>query len=78
MGGVFIFFGFLVLLFSIEICVRLRKNAKRVKDPSIDKLKNLHQIKHWMEPGEDNIRFNQTSRKHGRNGVLSAPSSPKS
>ena len=32
--------------------MRLRKNAKRVKDPEIDKLKNLHHIKHWMPPGE--------------------------
>ena len=52
MGGVLIFVGILLLFFSIEICSRLRKNAKRVKDPEIDKLKNLHHIKHWVEPGE--------------------------
>ena len=51
-GGVLAFFGALLLCFSVEICVRLRKNAKRVKDPEIDKLKNLHHIKHWMPPGE--------------------------
>ena len=51
-GGVLAFFGSLLLCFSVEICVRLRKNAKRVKDPEIDKLKNLHHIKHWMPPGE--------------------------
>ena len=52
-GGVLAFFGALLLCFSVEVCVRLRKNAKRVKDPEIDKLKNLHHIKHWMPPGED-------------------------
>ena len=51
-GGVLAFFGALLLCFSVEVCVRLRKNAKRVKDPEIDKLKNLHHIKHWMPPGE--------------------------
>merc|ERR550532_2713923 len=49
-GGVLAFFGALLLCFSVEVCVRLRKNAKRVKDPEIDKLKNLHHIKHWMPP----------------------------
>ena len=51
-GGVLGFFGLLLLTFSVEVCVRLSKNAKRVKDPEIDKLKNLHHIKHWMPPGE--------------------------
>ncbi len=53
MGGVLIFFGFLLVLFSIEVCIRLNKNARRVKDPEIDKLKNLHHIKHWVEPGNN-------------------------
>lgn len=66
-GGVLAFFGLLLLSFSVEVCVRLRKNAKRVKDPEIDKLKNLHHIKHWMPPGED-----EPAAKVGYVGEISA------
>ncbi len=51
-GSVFIFFGVVIILFSVEICSRLRKNVARVKDPEIDRLKNIHHIKHWVDPGE--------------------------
>ena len=44
-GLAFIFFGF-------EICVRYKKNARRVQDPEIDTMKNIHHIKHWMDPGK--------------------------
>ncbi|XP_023340095.1 uncharacterized protein LOC111710259, partial [Eurytemora carolleeae] len=37
-------------LLSIEICIRLSKNNKRTTDPELDKLVNLHEIKHWMDP----------------------------
>ena len=32
-------------------CCRLRKQTKRVMDPSLLKTKNLHEVKHWIEPG---------------------------
>ena len=51
-GAVVIGCGVFIFILSVEICIRLRKNMKRVKDPEIDKLKNLHQIKHWVHPGE--------------------------
>ena len=52
LGFVFIFSGILLMVFTIEIILRLNKNAKRVKDPEIDKITNLHHIKHWVEPGK--------------------------
>ena len=51
-GSVLAFFGILILFFSVEVCERLKKNARRVKDPEIDTVTNLHHIKHWVEPGE--------------------------
>ena len=43
--------GLLILLFSVEICIRLYKSNQKVLDPEIDNLTNLHQIKHWVNPG---------------------------
>ncbi len=51
-GPVTIGCGAILFLFSVETCLKLRKNLKRIKDPEIDKLKNLHQIKHWIHPGK--------------------------
>lgn len=51
LGVGIIIFGVILMLCSIEICSRLIKNMKRVKDPEIDRAKNLHQVKHWMDPG---------------------------
>ena len=39
------------IFFTGEVCMRLASNLKRVQDPEIDKIDNLHLIKHWMEPG---------------------------
>ena len=50
-GAVVVGIGILIMFFSVEICIRLQKNVKRVKDPEIDGLKNLHHIKHWVDPG---------------------------
>lgn len=57
-GAVLAAFSVAIVLFAVEICLRLQKNAKRVKDPEIDNIDNLHQIKHWVEPGmqpENNV-----------------------
>jgi len=43
--------GIIFILFSTEICQRLNANQKRVKDPEIDSVTNLHEIKHWVDPG---------------------------
>ncbi len=50
-GPVLVFSGLMFILFTWEICVRLKKNLSRVQDPEIDQISNLHQIKHWIEPG---------------------------
>ena len=31
---------------------RLRQQTARVMDPSLLKTKNLHEVKHWIEPGK--------------------------
>jgi len=36
--------------FTIETCVTLKRAIARVQDKEIDEIKNLHLIKHWVEP----------------------------
>ena len=43
--------GLVLIAFSIELCLRLRKQIKRVMDPSLLKTSNFHEVKHWVEPG---------------------------
>ncbi len=50
-GGVFLLMGVMQLIFSVEIWMRLQKNVKRVQDPEIDQITNVHHIKHWVNPG---------------------------
>jgi hypothetical protein len=50
-GGVLCFFGVLFIVFSIEICLRIKKHVERFKDPEIDGTGNIHKIKHWIQPG---------------------------
>ena len=42
--------GVFSILFSIEVCLRLYKNQRRMHDPDLDNLVNIHEIKHWMDP----------------------------
>ena len=49
-GPVLIGAGFMTIMFSVEICVRLDRAKKRVKDPDLDNLINPHEVKHWMDP----------------------------
>ena len=49
-GPVLIGGGFITLLCSVEVCVRLYKAKKRVQDPELDNLINPHEVKHWMDP----------------------------
>ena len=50
-GIMLIICGVMFVFFTAEICIRLQHNLKRVQDPEIDKIDNLHLIKHWIEPG---------------------------
>ena len=34
-----------------DLTTRLLKQRKRVQDPSLLSTKNLHEVKHWVEPG---------------------------
>ena len=43
--------GLCLALTSFELCYRLKLERGRVKDPSLEKTKNLHEVKHWIEPG---------------------------
>ena len=49
-GPVLIGAGIMTILCSLEICVRLHKETKRVQDPELDNLRNPHEVKHWMDP----------------------------
>ena len=44
--------GVVLNAFSLEMCLRLRKQIKRVMDPSLLKTSNFHEVKHWIEPGK--------------------------
>ena len=43
--------GVFSVLFSFEVCLRLYRNQRRMHDPDLDNLVNIHEIKHWMDPG---------------------------
>ena len=85
LGPILVLAGILLIGFTVEICVRLRRQVKRqiilllyqslshlnlitdqfirflkgdgksmifrVMDPSLLKTSNLHEVKHWVEPG---------------------------
>ena len=44
--------GVSIFLCSLELVFRLRKQIRRVMDPSLLKTKNYHEVKHWVEPGQ--------------------------
>ncbi|XP_040582602.1 uncharacterized protein [Lepeophtheirus salmonis] len=50
LGPVLAVIGIVVMMFSIEVCIRLWRNKKREKDPEIDDVENIHHIKHWIHP----------------------------
>lgn len=50
-GPIIAICGIFIILFAVEICIRYKKNARRVQDPEIDTMKNIHYIKHWVDPG---------------------------
>ena len=51
MGLVLALAGVVLIAFSVEMCLRLRKQIKRVMDPTLLKTSNFHEVKHWIEPG---------------------------
>lgn len=49
-GPVLIGGGVMTIVFSVEVCVRLYRANQRVRDPELDNLLNIHEVKHWMDP----------------------------
>lgn len=49
-GPVLIGASLFTIMFSIEICLRLRVSLRRMQDRDIDNLSNPHEVKHWMDP----------------------------
>ena len=50
-GPIMIVAGVSIFLSCLELVFRLRKQIRRVMDPSLLKTKNYHEVKHWIEPG---------------------------
>ena len=46
------------VLWNIKQIARLLKQRKRVQDPSLLSTKNLHEVKHWVEPGNVMLCYN--------------------
>ena len=55
MGPILALAGLGLVACSIELIIRLRKQIKRVMDPNLLKTNNLHEVKHWVEPGKDSL-----------------------
>ena len=53
MGPILALAGLGLVACSIELIIRLRKQIKRVMDPNLLKTNNLHEVKHWVEPGKE-------------------------
>lgn len=64
LGIVIIICGVMFGAFTIETCMQLRLNMKRMTDKDIDNIKNLHHIKHWIEPGKYDSGFSSNFNKH--------------
>ena len=60
-GPIMIIAGVSIFLCSLELVFRLRKQIRRVMDPSLLKTKNYHEVKHWIEPGLLSFIFVSTS-----------------
>ena len=55
MGPILALAGLGLVACSIELIIRLRRQIKRVMDPNLLKTNNLHEVKHWVEPGENSL-----------------------
>ena len=51
-GPILVIAGISTFCCSLELVFRLRKQIKRVVDPSLLKTNNYHEVKHWIEPGK--------------------------
>ena len=51
LGPILALTGMGLVVNSMELMMGLRKQIKRVMDPNLLKTNNLHEVKHWIEPG---------------------------
>ena len=51
LGPILVTAGLGLVVFSVELIIRLMKQIRRVMDPNLLKTNNLHEVKHWIEPG---------------------------
>ena len=51
LGPILVLAGLGLVVFSLELMIRLMRQIKRVMDPNLLKTNNLHEVKHWIEPG---------------------------
>jgi len=50
LGPILVTAGLGLVVFSVELIIRLMKQIRRVMDPNLLKTNNLHEVKHWIEP----------------------------
>ena len=53
LGPILVVAGIGLVACSLELIIRLRKQIKRVMDPNLLKTNNFHEVKHWVEPGNN-------------------------
>ena len=53
LGPIFILCGLCLIIVTIEIFYKLKKEVKRVMDRNLLRTNNFHEVKHWVEPGND-------------------------
>ena len=51
LGPILVVAGVGLVVCSMELIIRLTRQIKRVMDPNLLKTNNLHEVKHWVEPG---------------------------
>ena len=51
-GPVLTLAGMYLAASSMELVIRLRKEIERVMDHNLLETNNIHEVKHWIEPGE--------------------------
>ena len=52
LGPVLSLAGVYLVVSRVEMVVRLRRQIQRVMDIDLLDTKNIHEVKHWIEPGE--------------------------
>ena len=62
LGPILALTGMGLVVNSLELMMGLRKQIKRVMDPNLLKTNNLHEVKHWIEPGRYTAWINRKKK----------------